>query len=95
MTKLYFYGKYSEKPHTKDVIINTMRDHGTTSREVYRAVRSHGSGMFYCKLADATGEKGSCSNLCDYYKPRNGKSGICKHHRYTYEHGEKVTIKIK
>ena len=95
MTKLYFYGKYSDRPYTKDIIINTMRDQGITSREVYKAVRSHGSGMFYCQLADTAGEKGSCNRSCDYYSPRNKKSGICKHHECMYDHGEKVIIKIK
>ena len=95
MTKLYFYGKYSDRPYTKDIIINTMRDQGITSREVYKAVRSHGSGMFYCKEYQTAGDIGDCNSLCNYYSPRNKKSGICKHHGCMYDHGEKVIIKIK
>lgn len=93
--QFYFYNKWDEMCHTKDVIIETMEENGVTSKEVYRADRCRDGDMFFCKLAGAIGDKGTCGKLCDYYKPRNGKAGICIHNRYTYELGEIVTIKIK
>ena len=95
MTKLYFYGKYDKKPHTKGIIIKCMKDAGISSTEAYQAVICRDTDMFYCKKYNTAGEKGSCNRSCDYYSPRNNKSGICKHHGCMYEHGEKVIIKIK
>lgn len=48
---------------------------------LYRAVKDKTSGMFWCKEEQLPTEKGSCSvHSCSAYSPRNGKSGICKHH---------------
>jgi hypothetical protein len=38
---------------------------------------------------------GVCGIDCRYYKPRNGKSGSCKHYsKILYNHGKKITIKL-
>ena len=46
-----------------------------------------GSGYFYCKAIGEVGDSSydSCGKQCKDYKPRNGVSGCCKHHRGTYE----------
>lgn len=40
---------------------------------------------FYCTEFDEVGESGNCGKKCDKYKPRNGKNGVCMHHRRCYE----------
>jgi len=56
---------------------------------VTEAVRVTGEGFFYCKKYNAAGitADSGCGKLCEFYEPRNGKSGICKYWGYTYEEG--------
>jgi len=35
----------------------------------------------WCIEDDCYSDRGCCGGLCDEYSPRNGRSGICKHHR--------------
>ena len=46
-----------------------------------------GSGYFYCRARGEVGDSSydSCGKQCSEYKPRNGRSGCCKHHRGVYE----------
>ena len=57
----------------------------------------HGTGTFWCIEHGEGGERGGdmCGSLnCDSYKPRNGKNGICVHHRAPMNPtGKTITLK--
>lgn len=55
------------------------------------AEREYGTGFFTCQHFGQVGEsKESCGKLCEGYAPRNGKSGICKHHGPVYTASNKI-----
>lgn len=43
---------------------------------------------FWCNEVHEPAEStiGCCGNICEWYDPRNGKSGRCKQHRNCYEY---------
>lgn len=64
-----------------------------TPLELSEHIIERGTGYFYCSEYDEVGEVGNCGKRCDEYEPRNGKSGICKHHRPVYDDtGNTLTI---
>jgi len=55
------------------------------------------SGIIEGKFFACFGEKSKsgCGKMCEGYKPRNGKSGICQYSGYVYEQsGEFITLKL-
>ena len=54
---------------------------------VWLAKRETGVSHFFCKHFQEIGEKSDsdCGRMCEAYKPRNGKNGVCKNYGYTYE----------
>ena len=58
--------------------------------ELFEAVPVTNTDFFFCKAVGEWGEKGNCGRDCSDYKPRNGKSGICRHYGRVYEPGELV-----
>jgi len=76
-----------------------MAENGETEREVFKAEKVKGTGMFYCLQYDDLYELGSgeCNKKwCKFYEPRNNKGGICKHHRIPVGMSDKsIIIKIK
>jgi len=86
MPKYYFENQDSELCYTKDHFIEEMKDRGISGMEVYPAKITFGTGYFYCQEYAEVGESGeSCGKFCEFYKPRNGKNGRCKHHSNCYE----------
>lgn len=80
--------------YTKDHFIDMMEERGITEMEVYPAIIETGTGFFYCQEHGETGEsgEGSCGKSCDFYKPRNGKNGRCKHHTNCYTVADELVI---
>jgi len=95
MKKLYFQPDsdacYTEGGHRIQMTLT-----GETERLVYRAKVERGTGYFYCRHFGLTGESnGICGRFCGRYSPRNGKSGICKHHGMVYEQtDDRKTIRL-
>ena len=94
MTKLFdqyfFPGLDAEFCQTLGDIRCDMIAESLEQMTVYKAVRSIGEGLFWCK---ENGEAGSttdsgCGRDCTDYKPRNGKNGRCLHSGFCYEHGQ-------
>jgi|GEM_PF-1671115 len=56
-----------------------------------------GSDYFYCMEVGEIGDKseGTCGKFCGDYKPRNGRSGICKYFRSTYDCDEENKFLLK
>lgn len=77
--------------HFQDI----MRDNGLTEMEVFKAVIHSDRFYFWCKSFREFIERHDiCGKDCDFYSPRNGKSGCCVHQVNGYQAGEKVTIKL-
>lgn len=63
--------------------------------EVYEALPVRWAGVFWCKVECFCGDdaRDTCGKQCKAYKPRNGKSGCCKHYTTKlYEHGNKIKL---
>ena len=62
---------------------------------LYEAERQDVDGFFWCREYEAPMDKneGGCGKDCEFYIPRNGKSGCCKHYSLKfYEPSDKVKI---
>lgn len=93
--KLYFT-HLSDLAHTKQTIIEQMKEEVIKELEATEAKRVTGSPYFFCTEYMELGEvRGSCGKICDAYKPNNGKNGRCKHYGWCYEETEtKILIKV-
>lgn len=90
MAKYYFFNKDDETCYQKESIIDLMKMDGLTEATVIEAKRVKHDGYFYCRENGVVGETGECGRICNDYKPRNGKSGICKHYGNLYEATDKT-----
>lgn len=92
--KKYFYN--SEFCYDLDHIKDAIHLDGLTEAKVFEAYRITGEGLAWCNELSEVLEKseGGCGKMCNFYKPRNGKSGICSHQGYCYTQGKEVLIKI-
>lgn len=81
---------------SKENHLEYMRENGIQEMIVHEAVVHRNSNMFHCIEFGEIGETGDCCGitLCSSYLPRNGKSGICKHHRPCYEEGKEVKLTL-
>jgi len=98
MTNYFFISEDSELCYNLAYI--KLEFYGETSAEVYEAIPVKMDNVFYCDFFKTCGEKGydfdKCGKECSAYKPRNGKSGCCKHYsKRLYEHGNKITLTLK
>ena len=93
MTKLYFR-KDSEMCYDLATIKDEMRSDGISEETVTEAEIERGTGMFWCNEFFEIGDssEGTCGRTCDGYKPRNGKNGICVHHRNPYCHTDREKV---
>lgn len=71
-------------------------EYGNNSIILFEAKRMLNAGMFWCKYLLNEGEVGEgCGKFCEYYKPRNGKSGRCVNSGHVYEVTDKmITLKL-
>lgn len=67
-------------------------DYFREGQVLFEAKICRNTDMFWCEVKGAPGEKGYCGKQCRYYKPRNGKNGICKHNFPVYEKTNKKII---
>jgi len=83
-TKLYF-----ETDDSKLCYPASYFDKGT---EVFEAIPIKPQGVFWCKELSFVGNEG-CGRECEFYTPRNGKSGMCKFRSNTlFEQGAKAVL---
>ena len=93
--KYYFENQDSELCYSKKYFMDLMEERGINEIEIFPAKILFGTGYFYCEEIGETGESGEgCGRFCEFYKPRNGKNGRCRHHSNTYEPHDK-SIKLK
>jgi ABC-type uncharacterized transport system ATPase subunit len=94
--KQYFF-KDSIMSNTKDQILGYMKENELSELTVYEAKRIKDKQFFYCKLHGmAERNNMTCGKKwCSEYKPKNGKSGCCKHVGNLYETGKAVTFNNK
>ncbi len=93
--KLYFDGNDAlcrTLPHHKEL----MELNGFTEITLNEAKISRVTGFFFCKAYfEMCESNGSCGKQCEYYIPRNKKSGCCRHWGNLYEPTDKqITIKL-
>ena len=65
--------------------IDYMLDNGITEMDLWLAERETKVSHFFCKAFGQIGERFQCGKWCQYYAPRNKKSGACNHLGYTYK----------
>jgi hypothetical protein len=94
MSKLYFQDQHSEWCMSLKWIKNDMIDDGIAEQTVIVAQKCSDPDPFYCGHYGAVGLKseGGCGRICEGYQPRNGKRGMCKHQRPTYEPSDETLI---
>ena len=93
----FFFRDDDETCYTLQSQIDYMIDNGITEMDLWLAERETNAPCFFCKHFGECGYKseGGCGKRCDGYKPRNGKSGVCKHYGYTYEQTDRCfTLKL-
>lgn len=97
MSKYYFINPEDELCYTKDYILDYMLENDIKHLEVHEAVPIIGHDMGWCQEHVTIIDKGEgfCGKGCQFYNPRNGKSGICSSLGRTYERGNKVKMEIK
>lgn len=94
-SKFYFQSEDAEICWPLEYHLDIARFEGVYSVELFEAIPTKLSGWFWCKHIAEVGEDGYCGKVCNGYKPRNGKSGMCKYRSNTlYTHGNKVTFNI-
>lgn len=96
----YYFEKGDEDGlcYTREHFNFLMEERGITEIEVYPAKVMYGTGYFYCQEHGEMGEvsEGGCGKFCNFYKPRNGKNGRCKHSSSPYEPSElPIVLKYK
>jgi hypothetical protein len=86
--KLYFTNNLLEEDfcYTLEKIKKEAKKKGLNQIEIFEAEKEIGSDAFFCnKYSEIMGKGfGYCGKECNFYQPRNGKSGICKHNKPTY-----------
>ena len=95
--KYYFENKDSELCYMIDYFKEELKERGLTEISVYPAKIMIGSDFYYCQELGVSGEKGDseCGKWCEYYEPRNKKSGRCRHSAHPYEaSNESIIIKL-
>ena len=91
--KYYFENNDDDGCYPKEHFQELMEERDISEIEVYPAKIMYGTGYFYCQEHGDVGETGEgCGKFCEFYKPRNGKNGRCKHHSNTYEPADNSII---
>lgn len=92
--------KFFFQEHDEDVCVQLkwhikhMKENYIKEMKVFLAKRETYSDYFFCRHFYEVGEKneGSCGRDCSEYKPKNNKSGACKHLGGMYEQTEDYLI---
>ena len=91
--KLYLIEGH-ETYHTLDEIISYMKENDMKEAKVAVGKIERGTEFFFCKAKEEIGLSGCCGKECDSYKPRNGKSGICRHYGYVYKSAKDYVLNV-
>lgn len=92
--KRYFENEDAENCFTEDYFQDKMVEYHVDEMVVLEAVPSNEKEFIYCVEYGEVGEASECGReLCEKYKPRNGKNGCCRFRRTMYEHGEEVVLR--
>lgn len=96
--KLYFASFDMEMARTKESWIEIAKINSKTDVTIIEAKPIKAAGFFWCRELECMGEKeeGGCGKSCEFYSPRNGKSGCCKFYTTTFYEptDNKETIKL-
>lgn len=94
MSKMYFREGVEEECWDLASMYDHMRIEGLKEMKVFEAEMVTDTTVFYCDFHGEVGDKaeGGCGKICEGYKPRNGISGRCVHHKNTYEQTDKFRI---
>ena len=92
--KMYFEEGNWENCYPLDYFRDDLGDDGVVLNE---AVIDIGGDGAWCKVAGEAIERddSGCGKDCDDYKPRNGKSGMCKHQTFCYTNTGKTFLLTK
>jgi hypothetical protein len=94
--QLFFNELNEEFCYDLEYHLDYMIKNNIKKMTLFLAEKDKNLDFFYCKEFMSVGEKGYCGKLCNAYKPRNKKNGICKHFGNTYSKTkEKIKITIK
>lgn len=92
MAKFYFE-ENDERCYTLDYFKWYMKKYSLKYLKLREAKIEYGNGFFFCTKYSEIGESGeNCGKVCEHYQPRNGKNGLCKFWRNTYEPTDKIKI---
>ena len=97
--KYYFcYQINDERAFTIDYFIDEMKEQELKELTLFSAVRETNTPYFFCKAIGEVSSKPPegepCGKICCDYKPRNGKSGICKNLGFCYTKGKEYILTI-
>lgn len=95
--KLFFcYELNDERAFTVDYFIEEIKEQQLSELTLFEIVRETKIEYFFCKaireVCSKPPEGDPCGKGCCNYKPRNGKSGICKHWGYCYTSGKEYKL---
>ena len=93
--KYYFEYINSEICYPLKYFKDKMKDEEIEKMTLYEGEKTYVLGYFWCREFMFPCEKGqdTCGKDCEFYKPKNGKSGCCKHYSNVfYEPSEKIKI---
>lgn len=93
----FFFREEDSSCWKLDAHIDYMLFNGIAQMDLFLAERETNASYFFCKHFGECGDKseGGCGKRCEGYKPRNGKSGVCKHYGYTFEQTDRCfTLKL-
>lgn len=89
--KMYFSGNDDEHCYPLAYHLSIAKDDGLTEIRLFEAEPETVPGMFWCTAVEDVSEEGNCGRECDFYNPRNLKSGICSYkHKKFYVKGKEV-----
>lgn len=93
--KKYFRTPDSELCYTLDYHVEIAKSEGLEEIELYEAMPERIRGALWCRAVDEYTEVGNCGKICEFYKPRNNVSGMCKYRSNTlYSCGKKVKFNL-
>ncbi len=91
----YYFQKNDDNAYSMQYHLKYMKENNIEQMEVFEAIVERRLGYFFCKKLQEISEINNTTcgiRWCEYYKPRNGKSGICKNYGYCYDHGKSKII---
>ena len=91
----YYFQEHDGDCYTLDYHLDCMKENDIKEMEVFEGIIARGIGYFFCQADHEMGEVGYCGKMCEDYQPRNGKSGICKHHNFPRYPGKSKILKLK